>query len=77
MRTFFRRLCVDPVDVGPVAKIAVPAADAHLERMAKAAALNCDEEALDRSRPEGPRQAPSQQPEQPRATVVPRRRRHI
>ncbi|HEV7279890.1 MAG TPA: GSCFA domain-containing protein [Pirellulaceae bacterium] len=81
MRTFFRRLGEDQADAAPVARVVPPPAENHLERMARAAALNCDEEALDRSRPEQSRieSRGAEQPrtEEPRVTVVPRRRRHI
>lgn len=66
MQIFFRRLGEGQEEIRPVAQDAPTASEKLQERMARAAALNCDEEALDRSVPE-----PSQ-------TIVPtRRRRYI
>lgn len=63
MRVFFRTLGEDREPIRPVAKAPASTADKHIDRMARAAALNCDEEALDRSSPE------------PSPTIVPTRRR--
>lgn len=65
MRTFFRRLGDEQEESRPVVRSVPTESETHLERMAQAAKLNCDEEALDRGS------------EESRRPVVPRRRRHL
>jgi hypothetical protein len=65
MRTFFRRLGDEQEESRPVVQAVPTPSEMHLERMAQAARLNCDEEALDRGSEEN------------RQPVVPRRRRQL